>query len=316
MVRFGIYTQEQYLRAGRRRQYSGAHAAYNLLDVGENPSEEQVRAFEDVSFTLRTSNGTFRTSFRQRFEDVNASAMRWMERSYAADSAIEIQDRAVSHGLTSWEWAGCVFRAFPLARFEASDILLELIEISRGGETYIVEPNGRPIQYIKPPFVVSIEHPEPRRYPVNRIVAARARGRFERLGLGGNWIETAQTRGWRVRKIPSIHPWTRELGRKNPNFQFRLRSVFEITPGACDVLRTMNILNRSYFSPEELARGASAVFQSLRPGGIWIVGRTMEEDFKNHVSLLRRREDGWEVLERIGAGSEMEKLALDAGAGS
>ncbi|MGB9458360.1 MAG: hypothetical protein WCB12_20095 [Bryobacteraceae bacterium] len=315
MVRFGLCTEEQYLRAGERRHYLGAHVAYSLLDVGESPSEEQIRAFEDISFTLRTSNGTFRTTFRQRFQDVDAAAMKWMEQFYAADSEVEIQDRAVSHGLTSWEWAACVFQKFPRAKFEASDVLIELIELSRAGEAYIVEPSGRPLQYVKPPFAVSLAHPEPRRYPINRLVALRARRRFAKLDLGQNWIETAAERGWRVRRISCVHPLARELARRNASFQFRLRSVFDQTSGTCDVLRTMNILNRSYFRAEDLARGASAAFQSLRPAGIWIVGRTSEEDLKNHVSLLRRSDRGWKLLERIGSGSEIEELAL-GGAGA
>jgi len=310
MVKFGFCTQEQYLRAGERRRYSGAHAAYSLLDVGENPSEEQVRAFEDISFNLRTSNGTFRTTFRQRFHDVDAAAMKWMEQLYAADSEVEIQDRAVSNGLTSREWADRIFQKFPQAKFEASDILIELIELSRGGEAYIVEPDGRPLQYVKPPFAVSLDHPESWRYPINRLVALRARKRFAKLDLGNNWTEAARQRGWRMRRIPCVHPQARELGRRNANFQFRLRSVFDETAGACDVLRTMNILNRSYFQAKDLMRGARAVFHSLRPGGIWIVGRTWEHDYSNHASLLRRSGRGWELLERIGAGSEMEEIAM------
>jgi hypothetical protein len=313
MLKFGFCTQEQYRQAGERRRYSGARVAYSLLDVGENPTEEQIRVFEDIGFTLRTSNGTFRTTFPNRFQDVDAAAMRWMERFYAADSAIEIQDRAASHGLTSWEWAECIFRKFPRAGFEASDILAELIELSRGGEAYILEPEGRPLQYVKPPFAAPLAHPESWRYPVNRWIAFRAGKRFAKLDLGQNWIETAQARGWRIHRIPCVHPRARELARRNPNFQVRLRSVFDQTE-ACDVLRTMNIFNRSYFPAEDLARGAGAVFRSLRPGGIWIVGRTLEEDFSNHVSLLRRSERGWELLERIGNGWEMEAALAGAGA--
>jgi hypothetical protein len=74
----------------------------------------------------------------------------------------------------------------------------------------------------------------------------------------------------------------------------------------------MNIFNRAYFSTEKLLEGANAAFQSIKVGGIWIVGRTLEEDFSNHVTFLRRIEEGWEVLERIGGGSEMEQLALSS----
>ncbi|HEY1760875.1 MAG TPA: hypothetical protein VGG72_36230 [Bryobacteraceae bacterium] len=312
MVRFGIRTEEQYFRLGPDRANSSPHVAYSLLDVGDQPTEQQIRAFEDISILLRTSNGTFRTTFPRRFRDVDEMSLRWMGQLYPAEAEIQIQDRAVSHGLTSWEWAERVFKSFPNARFEASDILLELIEISRDGTAYIVEPNGRAIQFVKAPFVVSLEHAEPKRFPVNRLVANWAKGRFKRMARGQAWMKRAEKQGWRVRKIPYVHPHARSLERTNPNFKFILRSVFDTTPGACEVIRTMNIFNRSYFSDQQLAAGSNAIFNSLYPGGIWIVGRTLEEDLTNHVSLLRRGEQGWEVLERIGQGWELEGLALTA----
>ena len=74
----------------------------------------------------------------------------------------------------------------------------------------------------------------------------------------------------------------------------------------------MNIFNRSYFSTQQLSDGVDAAFQSIKPGGIWILGRTLEEDLSNHVTFLRRLDQRWEVLERIGKGSEIEDLALQA----
>jgi hypothetical protein len=61
-----------------------------------------------------------------------------------------------------------------------------------------------------------------------------------------------------------------------------------------------------------MADGAAAVHESLQPGGLWIVGRTLEEDLSNHATFLQRKQSGWEVLERIGKGSEMEPVALGA----
>ena len=64
--------------------------------------------------------------------------------------------------------------------------------------------------------------------------------------------------------------------------------------------------------PDQLVEDARAAFDSLHPGGIWIVGSGMEEEFSNHGTLFARRGNGWEVLERIGQGSEVEDLALHA----
>lgn len=322
MVKFGIITQEQYLRLDeRKRRFSGAHVAYNLLSVGEQPSAEQIRIFEDVSFTLRTSNGTFRTTFRNRFEDVDRASLRWIGKFYPAGSSFLVQDRAVSHGLTSAEFAQRIFEQFPKAVFEASDLLLGLIELAVDGEVYVAERSGTPLQYIKAPFVVPLYHKESFRYPWNRWVARRARRRFDNLKLPAGWSATQSTQSQRishhgldlrVRYIPYIHPEAIALTRQNHNFGFHERSVFDAAPGTCDVLRTMNIFNRDYFSNQQLTEGVSAAFQSLRLGGLWIVGRTLEKDHTNHATLLRRRENGWEVLERIGSGSEMEALALTA----
>jgi hypothetical protein len=74
----------------------------------------------------------------------------------------------------------------------------------------------------------------------------------------------------------------------------------------------MNILNRAYFTEDQLASAANAVFDSIRMGGLWIVGRTLEQDFSNNATFFLRGEDGWQVLGRIGNGSEIEQLALAA----
>jgi len=320
MVKFGIVTSEQFSRLGALRRFSGAHVAYNLLSVGDEPTPEQIRVFEDVSFTLRTSNGTFRTTFRNRFADVDKIALRCIGRLFSPGSSFLVQDRAVSHGLTSKEFAERIFESFPDAEFEASDLVLGLVELAVDDEIYIAERSGTPLQYIKAPFVVPLHHQDARRYPWNRWVARRARHRFDRLGLPAGWSTTQSTErqaitsrngsALQVRYIPFIHPEAMALTKKNPNFRFCERSVFDSTPGTCHVLRTMNIFNRDYFSEQQLSDGASAVFDSLRVGGLWIVGRTLEDEVTNNATFFRRNVQGFEVLERIGSGSEMEALAL------
>jgi hypothetical protein len=71
----------------------------------------------------------------------------------------------------------------------------------------------------------------------------------------------------------------------------------------------MNILNKDYFSDSQLREGSEAAFRSLKLGGVWIVGRTLESDFSNHATFLQKQETGWGILARIGNGSEMEGYA-------
>jgi hypothetical protein len=129
--------------------------------------------------------------------------------------------------------------------------------------------------------------------------------------LPEGWAQRPQGSGYQVVSIPYVHPEAAALARADSRFRFCRRSVFERTHLACHVIRTMNIFNRSYFSAERLAEGYRAIFDSLQPGGIWIVGRTLEEDLTNHATFFRRREHDWEVLDRVGGGWEMEEMALE-----
>jgi hypothetical protein len=309
MLRFGIHKHEQYARLGAERRFCGSQVAYSLLKLPDDPTPDQIRAFEDISFTLQTTNGIYRTTFPGRFRDVDAKSLELLK-SRSPESPLQVQDRATSHALTAWEWAERLFGAFPQAEFIASDILLCFLELSLpSGERYILEPNGQPLQYIRPPFVLSL-HDEPRRYPINRLLSRFAKRRFERLRLPAGWMESGPGDGHRLTRIPYIHPAALAFSKRNRRFQLHTQSVFDITPNACDVLRTMNILNSSYFSQEQLTHGIEAAYHSLRPGGLWIIGRTLEEDFTNHVTFFDRQDAGWEVRERIGRGSELEAMIL------
>jgi hypothetical protein len=234
-----------------------------------------------------------------------------LKQLFPVESPIRVEDRAASHGLTSCEWAKRLLPVFPAAEVEGSDLLLQLLELSvDGGEMFITEVDGTPLQYIKPPFVLSLHHPESWRNPLRRWAAARAKKRFGALRLPDAWVEHTRGPGYRVRPIPYIHPEAAALARSDARFTFRYRSVFDRTPIPCHVLRTMNIFNQAYFSAERLGEGYRAIFDSLQPGGIWIAGRTLEEDLTNHVTFLRKAGNGWEVLDRIGGGWELEAMAL------
>jgi len=310
MLRFGICTRDQYDRAAKRRDSLVPAISYKLLEVDEEATGEEIEMFEYIHFWLRTSNGTFRTTFRNRFRDVDVALMQLLRKTYGTDAHICVQDRAASHALTSSEWAEQLFKIFPYTEFEASDLVTYLFQVwLPSGETYIVEPDGEPLQWISPPFVVNLCQTEPLRYPLNRVLAARARKRFERLRVASRVAKSCGGRDIGVTSIACVHPMARLLAKRNSRFRVNRRSVFEHTPGV-DVLRTMNILNRSYFSERKLRDGITAAFNSLNPGGIWIVGRTFEHNFSNHVTFFRKHESGWEVLLRIGGGWEAEDLTF------
>lgn len=301
IMALGIYTIDQYAAATRKRRLNGSAISYDLLRIGENPTGDEISRFEDISYGFRTSNGTTRLTYRQRMMDVDSMTLELLCNYHPQHADLRVQDRAASNCLTSAEWAEQLFRAFPYATFEASDRLLYVLRISLGrGNDYIIEPDGNPLQYIRPPFVVFLNSPY--RCPVRRLVAARGKKLFQELGLPQRCSE------YRMDRISCIHPEAEALRKRDSRFFICNRSVFENSPGL-DVLRTTNILNKNYFPIPKLVEGAKAAFESLTPGGLWIVGRTLKNQ-TNHVTFFRRAENRWKVVARLGKGSEIEDIVM------
>jgi hypothetical protein len=235
-------------------------------------------------------------------------------------SAVLVEDWAVSSGITAAEWFTRLLADYPRLKFTASDWILFLIEALRPetGDRYILEPDGTPIQYIRPPFVVSLTQPQHWFYAVNRRLQQRALRTWNdelasQFRIPADWDGLADADPsvdappFVLRRLPLLHPEVKRL--RSEQFQIRRHSVFEALDQPVHMIRTMNILNRAYFTDAQLRTAVAAVEASLQTGGVWIVGRTRIENPPQHdVTIYRKQPSGWKVLLRVGAGSEIEPL--------
>lgn len=295
MFRFGILTLEQYARAARQQRLSDSPIDYGLLQISDHPTREEIIRFEEVSLRCKTSNGTTRSTFRGRLLDVDEITLGLLAKWHAPQAELRAQDRAASTCLTSTELAQKLFQKFPNAGLEASDRLLHLLKIPRGKRgVYIAEPSGEALQYIRPPFVIRLISQKPYRCPLRRFMAARAMRSYRELGLPERGSQG------NIEEISCVHPEALALSERDRRFQICARSVFEVS-APVDVLRTLNIFNTMYFPKERILEGAKAAFLSLKVGGLWIVGRTI--DATNHVTFFRRGREKWEVVAQLGAGA-------------
>lgn len=302
--------------------FNSRRVSLQLLRTSQPASVAELRVFQSLVSNLRLSSGVYRTTYPGRFKDVDAVVNALLSKHFARDSKLEVHDWASSDGLTSCEWAVSLLDLFPRASFTASDLLLFLVEATlTDGSLFILEPNGHPLQYVRRPFAVRLEPPEPILMIVNRLIGRRALARFKKLQLRipPAWLESEEaelaTATATFRKLPLTHPNARMLEVNDPRFSIRHHSAFESLERPVDVIRTMNIFNKSYFPPARLIEGARAVWKSLNAGGLWIVGRTAEEgDSRNHVTIFERTDSGWRIADRIAGGSDIEDLILSAGA--
>ena len=323
MLRFGIFDAGDYRPpppgAPRivRMAYTSRRVSLQLLRTSLPASPAELRVFQYLVSYLRVS-GVYRTTFPGRFRDLDPVVNELLSQRYGPDSELDVHDWAASDCLTSFEWAASLFARFPRATVTASDLMLFLVEATLpDGSVFILEPDGHAVQYVRRPFVVRLDRPDPALMIVNRFIGWRAERRLAArpLSIPPEWLdsdaEEIVTGEATLRKLPLTHPQARLLAANESRFSIRRHSAFEPIERPAGVIRTMNIFNRAYFSPERLREGADAVWKSLEPGGTWIVGRTTEREGRNDATVFERGESGFRVVARVGRGSEIEELVVN-----
>lgn len=330
MIKLGVWRPDQFYPASPKsllnRLYyvlSRTRVSFHLLTTPKQPSRADVQFFERLLPYVCLSSGVYRTTYRQRFKNLDPLVNQILTQHFAASKKLLIEDWAASDCLTSSEWAESLLPLFPQLDFLASDLLLFLIEARETGteKRFIFEPDGKPLQYVDPPFVIRLSHPEPFVFPYNWLLYQSAKRRWQSAQASWNipqsWNDSLTGEPLRqgrfeFRKLSLIHPEALQLASENPHFAVRRHSIFEPSTRVNHVVRSMNIYNRAYFSEEQLREGVRCVGESLLPGGIWIVGRTIDKNATVHeVTILQKGASGeFQVLERVGPGSEIEQLAL------
>jgi hypothetical protein len=329
MFKLGIFTSEDYAPErrgplGRFRWALNRHRiSLKLLRTGVPASATEVRIFEAIMRDLRLNSGIFRTTFNNRFQNLDPVINDLLLEHFSPEAAIAVHDWAASDCLTSAEWAESLFRAFPNATLQASDLSLFIVEVTLPtGDALIVERNGEPLQYVSPWFVFNWNNPEQRPKALTRIMASKAETQLalmrSQIEIPESWLDSPSDAitvdRCMLRKLPMTHPRAEAFRSCDARFSIRSHSAFEKLPAPVEIIRSMNIYNPGYFPAARLSEGARTVWSSLKPGGIWIVGRTWRENPPaSNVSFLQRTETGFTCLHRHGDGSEIETLAVRSG---
>jgi hypothetical protein len=330
MIKLGVWRPDQFYPAPPKslldRLYyalSRTRVSFHLVKTPEQPSRSDIQFFERLLPYICLSSGVYRTTYRQRFKNLNPLVNQVLAQHFAPSEKLLVEDWAASDCLTSNEWARALTPLFPQLNFLASDLLLFLIEAREAGteKRFIFEPAGSPLQYVNPPFVVRLGQPEPMVFPLNWLLYRSALRRWRHVRKSWNipehWKDSLtqdplHQGKFEFRKLLLIHPEALQLASEDLRFALHCHSIFEPSARVNHVIRSMNIYNRAYFSEAQLREGVRCVGESLLPGGIWIVGRTIDKNASTHeVTIFQKRASGeFQVLQRIGPGSEIEDLAL------
>jgi glycosyltransferase involved in cell wall biosynthesis len=301
-----------YRRLAERQPIPTAREVFfSSAPLDAEASEARERAF---FHSIRLKNGTYKTTYSHRLDIVNEI----VNKVLPPHRPLEILDVGVSSGLSTLEWMENLERAGIEYRMTAGDLCVKTFLLSFGRVlNALVDKTGYPLQFDV--LGRAIPYPLGRcraiRFPPLFVLAQALRWALPGLfaALFKNWA--IQMEGDSVRRFGVGCRRVRMLSQRLKNVASL--SIVEddiLAPGPFTkrfhILRAANVLNKEYFSDETLIRIVVNLRARLKQQGILVVCRT-DEHHVNHGTVFRlNRADGFDVVCRIGDGSEIENLIL------
>lgn len=286
MILGAVYRLIARTRSGR---WPARATAMQIYGPSASPTAAQEAAFFGG---LRLANGTFKTTNEHRLDDLNLLAASVLPKR----RPLRVKDVGISSGVTTIEWAEQLRAAGIEAEMTGADLSLEarLVRVTKGIRV-LFDADGNVLQTDLAGYGVPGQMRRSERLLFGAIVARAVR--------------SARCRSYETLKLVS----PRLLGR--PDVEIVEEDLLAPPSGRqWDLIRAANILNVSYFPREALQAMLAGITSTLASDGVLVICRT-DSSGTNNATIFRLRDAGYEVVGRLGSGSEVEDLVL-AGATS
>ena len=291
--------------------------------LASGTSVEEQYALERQFFTrLALTNGTFKTTYPNRLDDINEAFFPHLVR--LADRPIRIMDVGASSGISTIEWHAYLSRSRIDCAVTGSDLmiyasLLTLRFTSKAAA--LLDRNGNIIHFDlfnigwSPQSTRTTLHHHTLRTFLKQLVnrslttlfraATMIDGNPPLVKAGG----TALRQGL-VLKYQPIALLSRSFANNDRLRMIEDDLLAENNSKLChafDVIRAANILNLVYFPVPMIGRMLATLKQRLKDGGLLIVVRT-DLNGKNNATIFRLSNNHLCVVDRFGNGSEIEPI--------
>lgn len=262
---------------------------------------------EDFFTSLMTRNKTYKTTFHDRFSDINPYLLEYLQ--HHAPPAPRILDVGVSSGISTVELYDDLRQGGLEVEILGTDILIDALLVRVFPKCHaLVEPSGFPLRFDLPlvtmkPWVTRKDYYNGL-FILRKFVNALFTRRVHRILRNPDNAGISEVKLVTPRALAKagITMCTDDISRYNSAFEAKF-----------DFVRAANVLNNGYFSHTVLSTMIANIGRYLRrPHGSLFVVRT-HEDRANHGTLFRRGDDKhFEVVHRVGSGSEIEDVVLRA----
>ena len=262
---------------------------------------------------LRVGGAVYKTTKRNRMPDLDERLRDTLLERYPDVNPIQLHDVGASSGITTLELWRCLSQKLPM-RVHGSDRFdrLDFVTLASNGWTVVFDNDGSAVQALGRKAVICPVTGDQSRHPVHRILHGRvirdlvpaARAVLERASFDGG-ASIWEGEGGKVKRLRLVHPEVAREILEHEGFTFGCHDVFQHTTPYM-AIRAVNVLNLQYFKPEQLKAAVTAIHQSLHSGGMFLVGRTIDEDdARNSATLYERTDAGFREIWKHHEGTEI-----------
>jgi hypothetical protein len=264
----------------------------------------------------------YKRTYSGRFSEINNFIIEVIKFHFGVEQIISVHDMAASSGITSWEFFEQLEAEKLKIAFVASDYYTHLFFVRLRNHRWltVLDSDFNIVQYIGYGFVLT--NPEANIYILNNLLLKY---------LNSSVLSKAQKFLYRViknkyeydrfdykeasgsiQRIPLISPKILRNMDVKSNFKFIRHDLFRESEQKVDIIRTMNILNKSHFSEKQLLKGIKSIINSLNDKGFWIVGENRDNKESN-CTLYIKSDNRLIHLRDFCGGSEMSDLIKGEG---
>lgn len=308
MWKTGIYHVSQLTEPANLKGFFGKDknvsiTLYDQILKKDNASELAER----ILLLFSDERGAYKRTYSKRFEVFDDEVMRLVTAHWGAETELAVQDVGVSDARTAVDFFHKVVDAFSDCTFQASDYNPTVCVIERGKVKVTLSGQQKLLEIVYPPFVLNVNKADRLPfYPINRGIFWFLK-RYVVPGLMADYAAGRIS----MRQLTLFAPEALVLAEQDRRFQLRQHDILKAFPMVGHVVRAMNILNLSYFTPDEFSLVLKNIHNGLHERGLFITGSNQDAGSVVHGGVYQKTAHGFQRLWSSGEGSPIHQRILE-----
>jgi hypothetical protein len=264
---------------------------------------------------FRVYNGVLKCTYARRFDDFDRLTVSAIAAHFPPSQSIRVHDIGASDGRTSCDLYDHLSPFYgERLDFVASDYAPFLYVLKRTNSTnrLVVDDQQDVLQIITPPFVFIVIGRRERimPYPLNFLLRHLVTIFYARPLLNDYKAGRSGIQRTRMELFGRV---CRAYMTTNRNFRFGAYDILSGPTERFDIIRAMNILNRTYFSEPQLRQALENIVQSLEKGGLFVTGSNDEQGTIVNGGIYQEAKGRMQKIDETGNGSQVDALISAAG---